>query len=126
MKFRVYLFYEFLVDMYKQILNFFVNSSLSNRGTYFQHILKFRNTVSDGCLKRLPLRKPSYDCNLNKCFSPVIHKENKKFHDGYFLLATLFGLFQHTKEEEQESELITTIKRAILLIQVIAPCYHLI
>lgn len=47
---------------------------------------------------------------------------NKRFYNirckNYLLLSGMLGIF-HDKKEEEESELIITIKRAVLLIQVI-------
>lgn len=79
---------------YKKFLNLCVNS-------------KYRNG-STQCNK-------AFITNENKFEMPNMNKYSKPIH--FVAIAGIFSFFQ-TKEDEEESELIMTIKRAVLMIQV--------
>lgn len=79
---------------YKNLLNFYVNSKYCNGYTR--------------CDK-------AFVTNENKFEMPNMNKYRRPIH--FLAIAGIFSFFQ-TKEDEEESELIMTIKRAVLMIQV--------
>ncbi|KAK9510676.1 hypothetical protein O3M35_005412 [Rhynocoris fuscipes] len=106
--------------MYKKIFKFLISSTVFGKQSSLLKTFNSRPLTNPFFIKDLKFKNPSYFLSTESVlFSrpiPVINKHSKTF-NKYLLLGTFFGLFPNSKDEENDSELITTIKRAILLIQ---------